>query len=494
MICRKCGRELRIVAEQSGVDNNNLPEYHRIAYCDTCMTKEDLDAKAANPPAGNEYTEITHTDATQTSTTYRKECPNCGNALTAGVNFCPKCGFKFAQSDTPTTPPIPPQNTPYNGELVTKTYRKKKKSNVPLLLFLLILVGGGAYFTMYRGYTPQQLLDNAKVGIDQVINRNKPETAVRKFCNGLKNTDYETMSSVMLKNVEDSTSDEVKSLEENSALFEYITELDKEINYEVLDSKVEGDSATVKVSIDYKNARLVFTETLSEYFQKSLELAFSGTTPSDEEMSQILTDIFNKKRENIKAEDDNKTVEFKCSKVDGQWMINEAPYEVLDVMTGGLLSVADSIGNGMSDTSSESLAEEKQSYNVHQVKPGEEIELATLKLTVLGCEETDTIKGQFSTSQAKEGTKYVVFTVKAENIKKEEFAFPDLTLMDDQDRVYQVDSDSMFSADDNIVYRSLAPNIPETGVAVYNVPTDCTGYRLVTIKDGTDDWYDFYGN
>lgn len=43
MKCGKCGYELRIGVEQVGIDGNNLPVYHRFAYCNACRIKFDLD-------------------------------------------------------------------------------------------------------------------------------------------------------------------------------------------------------------------------------------------------------------------------------------------------------------------------------------------------------------------------------------------------------------------------------------------------------------------
>lgn len=61
MKCPTCGNELRIASEQVSVDTNGLPEFHRIAYCDTCMTKEDIDAKPIEPvaPQPRVYKDIT---------------------------------------------------------------------------------------------------------------------------------------------------------------------------------------------------------------------------------------------------------------------------------------------------------------------------------------------------------------------------------------------------------------------------------------------------
>lgn len=43
MNCPQCNGELRIVPEQVDVDSNDLPVFHRIAYCDNCMVKKDID-------------------------------------------------------------------------------------------------------------------------------------------------------------------------------------------------------------------------------------------------------------------------------------------------------------------------------------------------------------------------------------------------------------------------------------------------------------------
>ncbi|MDE7436662.1 MAG: hypothetical protein K2N01_12705 [Lachnospiraceae bacterium] len=41
--CNSCGRDCRIGTEQVGIDNREIPVYHRFACCDNCMVKYDLD-------------------------------------------------------------------------------------------------------------------------------------------------------------------------------------------------------------------------------------------------------------------------------------------------------------------------------------------------------------------------------------------------------------------------------------------------------------------
>lgn len=43
MNCYKCGKEMRVVPEQVSTDEKGLPVYHRIGYCDACMSKFDID-------------------------------------------------------------------------------------------------------------------------------------------------------------------------------------------------------------------------------------------------------------------------------------------------------------------------------------------------------------------------------------------------------------------------------------------------------------------
>lgn len=45
MKCKKCKGETRIATEQVGIDGNGIPIYHRFAYCDSCMTKFDIDVR-----------------------------------------------------------------------------------------------------------------------------------------------------------------------------------------------------------------------------------------------------------------------------------------------------------------------------------------------------------------------------------------------------------------------------------------------------------------
>ena len=50
MKCTKCNSDLRIGTEQVDVDNNNVPVFHRFAYCDECKMKWDIDVDNEKRP------------------------------------------------------------------------------------------------------------------------------------------------------------------------------------------------------------------------------------------------------------------------------------------------------------------------------------------------------------------------------------------------------------------------------------------------------------
>lgn len=47
--CAKCGAKMRIETEEVGKDGNGLPIIHRIGYCDSCMSRFDLDVMQNQP-------------------------------------------------------------------------------------------------------------------------------------------------------------------------------------------------------------------------------------------------------------------------------------------------------------------------------------------------------------------------------------------------------------------------------------------------------------
>ena len=147
MNCPKCQCELRIVAEQTGVDGNNLPVFHRIAYCDYCATKTDLDDPNNNTPTveAPSYNQYNNDN----------ECPICrrpfrfdteqvgvdanNNPVFHRFAYCDTCKRKkdldapqgMPQNQTRAVPPVTAGT--YNGNNIPNGPVKKEKKKDSVL-------------------------------------------------------------------------------------------------------------------------------------------------------------------------------------------------------------------------------------------------------------------------------------------------------------------------------------------------------------------------
>ena len=345
-----------------------------------------------------------------------------------------------------------------------------------------------------------------------------PKNVVGKFCDGLKKLDYAKMNECMLNPNED-ISDPFRGEDKELEMFNtFVKEQAGKMDYEIIGSTVDGDAGTVSVKFTYTDAGPVVSATFAEYFTQALAMAFTGG--SDEQMEQLLTTIFQDKLKNTTLSTTTETVVIDCVKVGKDWKIKEVGDGVANVMTCNILKSFEAIGNsfgGSSDNSgsskefsgievvdttkenvddkTESTTDSEDEINYTDIPLGQEVQLATMKLTVTGCEEAKEIKNSYSTSTAKDGTKYVIFTIKAENTTKSPFdcAVSDVPLVDDQGRYFSMDTDVTIDADNDILYRELNPNMPEEGVVVYSVPEDATGYGIALAHADTEETFKFLG-
>lgn len=126
-------------------------------------------------------------------------------------------------------------------------------------------------------------------------------------------------------------------------------------------------------------------------------------------------------------------------------------------------------------------------------KVGDELVMATGNLKVNSSEEKQTLSGTYGSPKvAKEGTKFVVVSLDVMNTTKSAFTFfPDdvFKMVDNQGREFTTYNDSIGAVDNYLDVRELAPSVKETGFIVYEIPTDATGYGLITAKGGTKELY-----
>ena len=325
----------------------------------------------------------------------------------------------------------------------------------------------------------------------------KPETVVTAFCGAIQAFDLEKAAACMENgsaDLEDPYDDaQAEGSLSSAQIMDYLKECASEMTYGITESKTDGDRAEVSVSFTYVDAGPVMSAALGEYITQAFALAFSGA--DDAQMEELFGSIFMEKTESVETGTASADVTFNCVKVNGDWKIasftDEAEEAITEILTSRVAGTLEGFGQAFEEEASE---EEPETTVWHDVPPGQDAELATLRIRITGCEEKNELTAEyFDPEPAQEGTKFVVFSVVAENITNESINFNnDLVLTDSQGRSYNPYTDALWYYDETFCYTDLAPSIAKSGVFVYNVPADSDGYFLSVLKAGTGDGYRLY--
>jgi hypothetical protein len=145
-----------------------------------------------------------------------------------------------------------------------------------------------------------------------------------------------------------------------------------------------------------------------------------------------------------------------------------------------------------SDKESESLTEAINKKNDINVSIGDLVELATYKFTVNSVEEKEMIKSSYGQPHlATEGTKFVIADMNVTNTTSETFYFQDSSYLieDPNGDLYQAYGDTIGNIDDYLDMQDLSPNIPLSGVMVFQLPNSVNSYELLISKTNTNDIY-----
>lgn len=102
------------------------------------------------------------------------------------------------------------------------------------------------------------------------------------------------------------------------------------ISCEIMESMVDGDEATVKVKVTYKNAGPIMKLAFNDLLNQSISSAFTseflggGDMMTDEDMAALFLASVEKAKQNAALIDKTDTLEIPCKKTDGGWKISEA--------------------------------------------------------------------------------------------------------------------------------------------------------------------------
>lgn len=192
--------------------------------------------------------------------------------------------------------------------------RKKAKEILAILIFMLILSACGA---------------------------EKPEDTVGNVFRHLQNNELSEIGSYFYTDSKEEGEDilKVQGNDEESDFYsdimgnvmdELAGQNAQYISCEIMESTVDGDEATVKVKVTYKNAGPIIKLAFNDLLNQSISSAFTseffggGDMMTDEDMAALFLASVEKAKQNAALIDKTDTLEIPCKKTDGGWKISEA--------------------------------------------------------------------------------------------------------------------------------------------------------------------------
>ena len=151
----------------------------------------------------------------------------------------------------------------------------------------------------------------------------------------------------------------------------------------------------------------------------------------------------------------------------------------------GSTSVSDDTSSASDDSGS--AGKDKAGSKSNPIKVGETVKLEGTQYTVKSAKRKSTVGGQFFNEKA--NGVFVVVKLKVENKKDETKTFSDgaTKFISTDDKKYSTDSEgTMASAgegDESFILMDMQPDVPETGILVYDVPNGKAKGGLLEVSD-----------
>ena len=118
-------------------------------------------------------------------------------------------------------------------------------------------------------------------------------------------------------------------------------ELLYDFDYVIGEEKIDGDKATVSVSLTTHDMAAVLRDALQQFFVDGMKLALSqsltgGAQPSEDEMSDLLASILKDKIEENRDSTISSDVVFHLTKSEGAWKIDTLDDSTRNALLGGI--------------------------------------------------------------------------------------------------------------------------------------------------------------
>ena len=332
-----------------------------------------------------------------------------------------------------------------------------------------------------------------------------PTAVVTAFCDALRDFNFENTVTCMQNGSADlenlPTGEQLAEGFGSEYFFDFFRDSASQMTYRLEETENDGENSAVAVSFTHVDASELMHASQKEFALQALAMAFSED--SESKIAQGLAEVFKKNAEAIATATDVTDVIFHCVNGDDGWKIapfdSEAENAIITIIAAAttkeieddtsfedLFGSGDGTGSFEGDFDSMSEDAPPEITNWTDVPPGDTAKLGTLKIRIDGCEEKHDLPSMFGDPKtAEEGTKFLVLSATLENITDEEIIFNnEYSLTDSNGNSYEPFSEiSMLEYDETFWFASLEPNVPKSGVLIYNVAEDTDGCFMCAVDN-----------
>jgi hypothetical protein len=175
-----------------------------------------------------------------------------------------------------------------------------------------------------------------------------PTETVTTFLNGIKAQDNEAIHSVYSDDEfnfagELDLDDEDTGAELSKVFTEQLLPLITSFEYTLSNEVIDGDHATVDVTIKTYNFGNAFSSFFTNYLTQAFAMAFSDAT--EEDMDKLGANLLSTELNNLTEMNTEKTATVHLSAIDDGWVIDEFEEEdpFYDALTGGMVSTMETL-------------------------------------------------------------------------------------------------------------------------------------------------------
>lgn len=317
----------------------------------------------------------------------------------------------------------------------------------------------------------------------------KPESSVESLFSAMKEFNIEKIQDLIdpdtktdgnnqtLENYTDEDDEYLKHL------LEYFKEKSSKIEYQVKDSKVDGNNATVDVHVKYVDGGGLISNVFSKFLEEAITMAFTDADMSEERSEEVFFSILNSEIDKSEDRFVDKDLKIDLIKKDNKWYLTELSDEILDVM----LTNFNSVFKAFDEEDENGSLEDEETV---EITMDDEFQLETINLKVNKIDKTKELVQTIDNSKtpAKKGSSFIILDVDVKNITKEplDLSSGGMILKDGEDRLFDEYEDSIWDVDNHIDMRKIGPGITENGLLVYEVPEDAENFSLL-MRSGLDE-------